>query len=230
MDPPKEQYEGVLKESTLTINVEAPQVELETLTNKRIITNGNKIISDLMADPTKDGITKQSNIIIDIPTPDITQITNYQITQNGSQTIPIPTGYDAVDSINVNVNVNPYPTIINFFGNNPLIKFGTRDFELVTQNTQVNIYHYLMVAVYEYEEHYYIYTYNGFTNNINVGLTISSSYTLRYYKLEMNASNQNRVYLYNYDLLLFTLVDNISTDGNPSILQLPKTVFQINWN
>lgn len=40
----------------------------------------------------------------------ITQITNYPITQNGIQNVPIPTGYDAVDSISLNVQVLPVVT------------------------------------------------------------------------------------------------------------------------
>lgn len=40
-----------------------------------------------------------------VPTPSITQISNYPITQNGSQNIPIPNNALAVDSINVDVQV-----------------------------------------------------------------------------------------------------------------------------
>lgn len=44
----------------------------------------------------------------------ITQITNYPITENGPKNIPIPDGYDAVDSINLNVNVpTPAPILQN---------------------------------------------------------------------------------------------------------------------
>lgn len=89
------------------VSVQVPQQLLETLTNKRLQTNDVYSISSLMNDSTKDGITKNSTIIVDVPQPDITQITNYSITTNGGQTIPIPSGYDAVDSIYVNVNVPP---------------------------------------------------------------------------------------------------------------------------
>lgn len=50
------------------------------------------------------------NIIFDwqetpVPTPNITQISGYPITQNGNQNIPIPNNAFAVDSINVDVQV-----------------------------------------------------------------------------------------------------------------------------
>lgn len=48
------------------------------------------------------------------PQLNIGSITNYPITSNGTQNIPIPTGYDAVNSISVDVNV-PDPTNINYF-------------------------------------------------------------------------------------------------------------------
>lgn len=55
----------------------------------------NSLYLDVRALNIEDGITQD----------DITQISNYPITQNGTQTIPIPTGYDAVDSITLNVAV-----------------------------------------------------------------------------------------------------------------------------
>lgn len=42
---------------------------------------------------------------VSVPSTNITQISNYPITQNGTQTVPIPTGYDAVDSISLDVSI-----------------------------------------------------------------------------------------------------------------------------
>ena len=58
---------------------------------------------------TKQTIVSNLNIIFDwqeqiVPTPSITQISNYPITQNGNQSIPIPNNALAVDSINLNVS------------------------------------------------------------------------------------------------------------------------------
>jgi len=46
-----------------------------------------------------------ANIVVDVPSANITQISNYPISQNGTQIVPIPSGYDAVDSISLNVQV-----------------------------------------------------------------------------------------------------------------------------
>lgn len=137
MNDPDNQYLGVTKESTISVQVPAPQLtelnvinngeynphspyigyskvtvsvpqiwQNETIQNKRLQSNGNYIISTLMQNPTDyDGISKTSNIIVDVPELDVTQISNYSITQNGTQTVPIPSGYDAVDSISLNVQV-----------------------------------------------------------------------------------------------------------------------------
>jgi len=138
MNDPDNQYLGVTKESTISVQVPSeepqlteitvvsngiyepiepidgynkvtvsvPQTQNELLQNKRITSSGNYTVQSLMNNPTDyDGISKTSNLIVDIPELDITQISNYPITQNGTQTIPIPTGYDAVDSISLNVQV-----------------------------------------------------------------------------------------------------------------------------
>lgn len=44
--------------------------------------------------------------VVSVPQPLITQISNYQISNVGNFVIPIPNGYDAVDSINGNVDVS----------------------------------------------------------------------------------------------------------------------------
>lgn len=48
-------------------------------------------------------------VVVEGSSSNITQISNYPITQNGTQIVPIPTGYDAVDSISLNVNVSSLP-------------------------------------------------------------------------------------------------------------------------
>lgn len=98
------------------VTVSVPQTQNEYLQNKRITSNGNYLVQNLMNNPVDyDGISKTSNLVIDVPSPDITQITNYSITQNGTQTVPIPSGYDAVDSISLNVQV-PSITYIDRIG------------------------------------------------------------------------------------------------------------------
>ena len=102
---------GLNKNSTFDVNVSSNN---ETWTNERIENNGTFTVSGRMNDPTKDGISKDSTIIVDIDTKDLTQISNYSITSNGSgQTIPIPNGYDGVDSISVNVNVPSNNEMVN---------------------------------------------------------------------------------------------------------------------
>lgn len=95
-----------------SVSVTVPQLLNEYLQNKRVTSNGDYSIQGLMNNPSNyEGITKNSNIIVDIPQLDVTQISNYSITSNGNQNIPIPSGYDAVDSINVNVNIPNQTTI-----------------------------------------------------------------------------------------------------------------------
>lgn len=60
---------------------------------------------------------------VNIPIPNITQISNYPITQNGTQTIPIPSGYDAVNSIGLNVQVKPE---LKYITNNNVIRNRTQ--------------------------------------------------------------------------------------------------------
>lgn len=95
-------YDALAK-VTVTTNVNPNQ----TLTNKRITSTGTYTVSDWITETGKIGISGNSTIIVDTPTYDITQISNYPISSNGTKTIPIPSGYDAVNSITVNVNVPP---------------------------------------------------------------------------------------------------------------------------
>lgn len=96
-------YEA-LKQVTVTTNVPIP--ELETWTNKRFISTGTINVGNVMNDNTKAGISKQSTFVIDVPTPSITQISNYPVTTTGTVNVPIPSGYDAVDSISLSVNIS----------------------------------------------------------------------------------------------------------------------------
>lgn len=104
-------YEA-LKQVTVTTNVPIP--ELETWTNKRFISTGTINVGNVMNDNTKAGISKESTFVIDVPTPSITQISNYPVTTTGTVNVPIPSGYDAVDSISLSVNV-PSKIEINKF-------------------------------------------------------------------------------------------------------------------
>lgn len=92
---------------------------LETWNNKRFTSNISTTISNLMADSTKNGVDKDSRITIDVPELQVTQISNYSITNNGTQNIPIPSGYDAVDSISVNVNVDYSNRILGYYNWTP---------------------------------------------------------------------------------------------------------------
>ena len=80
-------------------------VDNETWTNKRFESTGTYTVENVMNDSSKAGVSKDSTFVIDIDTPDITQISNHLIESNGLQSIAIPNGYDAVDSISVNVQV-----------------------------------------------------------------------------------------------------------------------------
>lgn len=80
----------------------------------RLSHNASYPVRNLMHDNTKNGITKDSSIVVDVDIPDITQISNYSITTNGNKNVPIPSGYDAVDSINLNVNVKINLSISDF--------------------------------------------------------------------------------------------------------------------
>ena len=121
---PDEGYDGMRSVSVVT-NVPSNN---ETWTNKRFISNNTYTISNLMNDSTKDGISKDSTVVIDVPVPSITQISNYSITSNGNnQNISIPTGYDAVDSISVNVNVKTRINAVeipNQYGQNISVSFS----------------------------------------------------------------------------------------------------------
>ena len=76
-------------------------VEVEpNLEEKYIYENGEYDAED-------DNVDGYSRVIVEVPESDLTvgQITDYPITSNGNQNIPIPNGYDAVDSISLDVNV-----------------------------------------------------------------------------------------------------------------------------
>ena len=97
--------DGITKNSTLIINVPQP---ITTNNFRQINSNNTYSLSTLyQGQDNPVGFKPDSQIEIRVPqtTLDITQISNYSITNNGNQNVPIPTGYDAVDSINLNVNV-----------------------------------------------------------------------------------------------------------------------------
>jgi len=79
------------------------------LMDQMYLEDGIRLSEDFGIDGINNNVSS-FNIIFDwqetpVPTPNITQISNYPITQNGSQNIPIPNNAFAVDSINVNVQI-----------------------------------------------------------------------------------------------------------------------------
>ena len=134
-------YDGVNWNSSLKISkTDASSYVNETWNNKRITSNGSYTIYNLMNNTTSyRGISSSSTMVIDVPTYDITQISNYSITSNGTQTIPIPTGYDAVDSISVNVNV-PQTIQLKYITYNSVDYIPRTDFtEIGNTNTSVTV-------------------------------------------------------------------------------------------
>ena len=193
-----------------SVSVNVPQISNEYLQNKRITSNGDYTIQGLMNYPQNyDGVSKNSNIIVDVPTPDITQISNYSITANGTQTVPIPSGYDAVDSISLNVQV---PTVITIdrinYNNSEIIYLNT--FNKWTASGSVNISNgYVIVnyAIYsDYVKIYYYFNNTGATvskrrvvNSSNVGYykTMSNSETLSHTMIKFANNNGNNVFSIN---------------------------------
>ena len=106
---PTSGYDG-LGQVTTTVNVTP---NLQTNISKQYHYNGTYMIRPSTG---YDGIN-EARVVVDVDIPDVTQISNYSITSNGNnQIIPIPNGYNAVDSISVDVNVPntaPSPNIEN---------------------------------------------------------------------------------------------------------------------
>ena len=103
--------------SKVIVNV---QPTLQQKNNIRV--TNNTTVLDVQPDSGYDGL---SNVRIynDVEVPTITQITNYPISSNGIVNVPIPTGYDAVDYINLLVSV---PASLKF-ENNQVVTLTKRE-------------------------------------------------------------------------------------------------------
>lgn len=168
-----------------SVSVNVPQIQNEYLQNKRIISNNNYLVSDLMSQPNNyDGISKNSNIIVDVPTPDITQISNYSIINNGIQTVPIPNGYDAVDSISLNVQV---PTKIYI----DRVVYDSTSYYL-TNCTEVHNY-YSNITIPSYN---CFLTFCINDENIRIRVLINSTVNNKYFKPLLNSDGYGYYALY----------------------------------
>lgn len=261
MVAPKDNYSGVLKESTIKVNVpvpvpptpqvmelnvtsngtynptepyvgykpvivNVPTIQNEYLQNKRITSNGDYSIQGLMNNPTLyDGVTKNSNLIIDIPTLDVTQISNYPITTNGTQSIPIPSGYDAVDSISLNVNVPSSSSLVIdnvLWPNSTTKKISTfskvrtngnvtfsQGYLCILVDTQPTGYWRLRITLQATQNQQYMYQ-PGFYASINVGTSYTNS------TIDFRDSSNNSIFKFN---------DPILNDARMGTLSLSKSVF-----
>lgn len=117
----------VMNGMQVVIDRDAVLATNDHVVNKRLQRNDTYTVSSLMEDGSKQGLDKTSTIVVDVDQPDITQISNHLIESNGLQEIVIPNGYDAVDSILVNVQVP---------SNNELV---TTNNLLVTNNHQYSV-------------------------------------------------------------------------------------------
>lgn len=106
-------HAGVRKIKLYSQGGSIPQLE----SNIVLQTNGQYILGNNDADDELEIYQSNSNrarslpasigtFVVNVPQPLITQISNYQISNIGNFTIPIPNGYDAVNSISGNVDVS----------------------------------------------------------------------------------------------------------------------------
>ena len=210
---PDEGYDGI-RAVSVTTNVPSNN---ETWTNKRLQTNNTYTISNLMNDNTKDGVSKESTIVVDVPQLDVTQISNYLITSNGTQSVPIPSGYDAVDYISLNVAVNSKIEFDGFrAGNSSGIK-SFSEFTKIDSNISIDVangflFIYIVDDYQASSPRYDVYLYYNRT-----GSTVSQSLTYN--------SSKNIYYL---KLLSSTNVITFDSNGN-DILQL-RDYYQNNDN
>lgn len=103
--------------SKVIVNV---QPTLQQKNNIRV--TNNTTVLDVQPDSGYDGLSIV-RIYNDVEVPTITQITNYPISSNGIINVPIPTGYDAVDYINLLVSV---PASLKF-ENNQVVTLTKRE-------------------------------------------------------------------------------------------------------
>jgi hypothetical protein len=157
---------------------------------------------------------------VNVPIPKITQISNYSITQNGTKTIPIPTGYDAVNSISVNVNIK--------FGINHF-RFGsdssTTKRKLTLNQTENTI------TIYNNQEIVKINPNNSSTTILvsylfNSGEWTMTKYPGRYYYIGDYSSSKDIYFYDSNNNLIFKFEDNNNgTEGTN--LVLPKSLYEL---
>lgn len=93
-----------------------PTIELEKLTNKRLQSEITYTVSDLMSDQSKDGITKDSTLIVDLPDYPPIKPTIYYF--RGSDDIEtVFTDYQLISSLT-------YTTTFNYYGDDLSFYFG----------------------------------------------------------------------------------------------------------
>ena len=208
----------------VTVNV--PQLELEDWTNKRFTSNNTYTISNLMNDNTKDGISKNSTIVIDVPTPLITQISNYSISSNGIQTIPIPSGYDAVDSISVNVNTTKVINCIKYpYGNGNYLSYYFSQINSYRTSITIGVKQYAIIK--KYSSNNFILVWNCSSSSISYSLDSNDRYAIESlnYKYNYNdlyiislGTNFNMLYTYNFP-------SNYNNEEFTTVVTCPFTLF-----
>lgn len=205
-------------DKTCEIHVQVPEVQLETITNKRLQSEQTYTVSNLMQDPTNNaGITKNSTIIVDLPDyPPTSSQKTLTLTQNTTtaQTIYPPAG-EYWDSIRYSVNV---PNPINQLNkNNFYIKYGTQSgydnnmpLPPTSGYTQLSL-SLINGNVYWDQWDFYI-VLGNYNNNFTIGYyqpasSSTSNYYLGLYRSgTINISNNQYVWVYylennNYNLL-----------------------------
>lgn len=112
MQDPTNEYDGVLKESIINVNVEEeppyPEIKLETLSNKRLQSETVYTVSDLMTDSQNyDGITKESTLVVDLPDyPPTYEEGILNLTGAASGTLYPSAGVDYFDKVRYTVTVD----------------------------------------------------------------------------------------------------------------------------
>ena len=130
-------------------------------------------------------------VVVEGSSSNITQITNYPITQNGTQNVPIPTGYDAVDSISLNVSVTPKITIDRVFYENTEFLLSTMS--VWTSTVSFTCYSSSTVFQLSVEEDYVraSFAVNGTSSDKSVSPILNSDNRCYWIRLNPNTSIRN---------------------------------------
>lgn len=167
--------------------------------------------------------------------PKITQITNYLINSNGIQNIPIPSGYDAVDSISVKVNI-PSKIIINSLKFDDII-YNLNGFNVnqIGETGQVRIYNnQSAIIISSSSTNPTSYLINCKTNTSGSTDTVSllSNYLYRYKVLSFSSdiSNPRWTLLNSENQNIFSIFDNITSDMYSNYVTVYTNSIDFNWN